>query len=91
MYKLYTSAVELLDVAAEKYGERVAFRDAADEITFSGLQSLSRRLATALMKKTDTGRTRPVMVYKINSDIYGQYVCRQSVCPDGLRSTACKI
>ncbi|MBQ3124878.1 MAG: amino acid adenylation domain-containing protein [Clostridia bacterium] len=63
MYKLYTSAVELLDVAAEKYGERVAFRDAADEITFSGLQSLSRRLATALMKKTDTGRTRPVMVY----------------------------
>lgn len=63
MYKLYTSAVELLDVAAGKYGERVAFRDAADEITFSGLQSLSRRLATALMKSTDTGRTRPVMVY----------------------------
>ncbi|MEE0410803.1 MAG: AMP-binding protein, partial [Clostridia bacterium] len=72
MYKLYTSAVELLDTAAEKFGDRVAFSDAYGEITFAVLQSQSRKLATALMTKTDTGRTRPVMVYlpkSINSII----------------------
>lgn len=63
MNKLYTSAVELLDIAAEKYSDRVAFRDAYGEITFAELQTASRKLATALMKNTDTGRTRPVMVY----------------------------
>ena len=63
MYKLYTSAVELLDTAAEKFGDRVAFRDAYGEITFAGLKTASRKLATALMTKADTGRTRPVMVY----------------------------
>ena len=63
MYKLYTSAVELVDVAAERFGDRVAFRDAYGEITFTELKTASRKLATALMKATDTGRTRPVMVY----------------------------
>ncbi len=63
MYKLYTSAVELLDSAAEKFGTRVAFADAYGEITFAELQKRSRILATKLMERTKTGATMPVMVY----------------------------
>ena len=63
MDRLYTSAAELVDFAAQSYGENIAFSDAYGEISFADLQTQSRKLATALMAKATTGRMMPVMVY----------------------------
>ncbi len=63
MNKHYTSAVELVDRAAEKFSDRIAFCDGVNEISFSGLCTKSRTLATQLMKRVKTGPTLPVMVY----------------------------
>ena len=63
MNNLFTSAVELLDFASDRYGDSIAFSDAYGEISFFELKNASRKLATALINTTDTGRTRPVMVY----------------------------
>lgn len=59
----YTSAAELVDRAAEKFGEDIAFKDSDGEISFVMLRDRSRALASRLMSLTETGRTRPVMVY----------------------------
>lgn len=63
MDRLYTSAAELLDFAAQSYGGKIAFSDAYGEISFSDLHTKSRTLATNLMAQVITGRTLPIMVY----------------------------
>lgn len=63
MNKLYTSAVQLLDTAVEKFSGRCAFSDAFGSITFDELRNLSRQLASSLIGAAVTGRTKPVMVY----------------------------
>ena len=63
MIKLYTSSAELVDFAAEKYGDRTAFSDTYGSISFKELQKSSRILASSLMRAVTTGKTLPVMVY----------------------------
>ena len=63
MNKHFTSAVELVDRAAEKYKDRTAFYDGANEISFSELRDKARTLATNIMGKVKTGPTLPIMVY----------------------------
>lgn len=58
-----TSAVELLDRAAEKFGNDIAFKDNDGEISFIELREKSRSLAAGLMKSAETGRMKPVMIY----------------------------
>lgn len=58
-----TSAVELLDRAAEKFGNDIAFKDNDGEISFIELRDKSRSLAAGLMKSAETGRMKPVMIY----------------------------
>ena len=67
-----TSSVWLLERAAEKFGEDIAFKDAYGQISFKELRDKSRCAASQLIKKADTGRLRPIMVYlpkSINSII----------------------
>lgn len=67
-----TSSVWLLERAAEKFGEDIAFKDAYGQISFKDLREKSRSVASQLIKKADTGRLRPIMVYlpkSINSII----------------------
>ncbi len=59
----YTSAVSLLDNAAEKFGNDTAFKDADGSISFVALRDSARILASRLTQTVKTGRTRPVMVY----------------------------
>lgn len=59
----YTSAAELVDEAAVRFGDNIAFKDAHGEISFNELRSQSRIVAAELMEETETGRTKPVMVY----------------------------
>lgn len=59
----YTSAAELVDIAAVKFGNDTAFKDFESEISFSDLQKKSRITATALINTFETGRTKPVMIY----------------------------
>lgn len=59
----YTSAAELVDIAAQRFGNSIAFKDAFGKISFSELREKSRVLASRLMENADTGRTKPVMVY----------------------------
>ena len=63
MDKLFTSSVQLVDYAAEKYGDNIAFSDAYAEISFSDLKKQAQTLASNLMAKVHTGRMLPVMVY----------------------------
>ena len=63
MNKHYTSAVGLLDRAAMKFGDRVAFYDGTNEISFCTLRRKAQTLATALMSKVSTGPALPIMVY----------------------------
>lgn len=67
-----TSSVWLLERAAEKFGEDIAFKDAYGQISFKELRDKSRCAASQIMKNADTGRLRPIMVYlpkSINSII----------------------
>ena len=59
----YTSAAELVDRAAVKFGDDIAFKDAACEISFRQLREQSRLFASQLVKHAKTGRTKPIMVY----------------------------
>ncbi len=59
----YTSAAELVDIAAARFGNNIAFKDFEGEISFKALQEKSRIIATALIKSVITGRTKPVMIY----------------------------
>ena len=63
MEKLFTSAVTLLDNAAQKYGDRTAFKDKDGSVSFAELRVTSRILASSLIKSAKTGNTRPVMIY----------------------------
>lgn len=66
------SAVSLLEAAAEKYKDRIAFEDKDGVISFDNLKSKSRCIATALIEKCETGKLKPVIVYlpkSINSII----------------------
>ncbi len=58
-----TSSVWLLERAAEKFGEDIAFKDAYGQISFKELQKLSKSVASELIKNTEAGRLRPIMVY----------------------------
>lgn len=59
----YMSSVQLLERAAELYGEDTAFRDFEGSISFKELKEKSRSAAAGIMSRVKTGRTRPVMVY----------------------------
>ena len=59
----YTSAVSMLDKAAERFGSATAFRDAYGSISFECLYKTSRILASRLADTVTTSRTSPVMVY----------------------------
>ncbi|MCH5211558.1 MAG: amino acid adenylation domain-containing protein [Oscillospiraceae bacterium] len=63
METLYTTAVMLVDEAAEKFGSKIAFKDAETEISFAELSKKSRVLASQLIDKAKTGRLHPVMVF----------------------------
>lgn len=72
MRNAFTSAVELLDIGAEKFGNATAFKDTFGTISFTELRSNARVLATNLMNNVTTGALHPVMVYlpkSINSII----------------------
>ena len=59
----YTSAVELLERASEKFGESIAFKDTNGEISFGDLREKSRLVAQGLLNSVKCGRTNPIMVY----------------------------
>lgn len=59
----YKSAVELVESAAAKFGDKTAFKDAYKAISFIELDNLSKRLATGLINTVTTGSHLPVMVY----------------------------
>ncbi|MDD6763053.1 MAG: amino acid adenylation domain-containing protein [Clostridiales bacterium] len=59
----YTSAAELVLRAAQLYGDDTAFKDKDGKISFIGLKESAYALASGLMKRAETGRTKPVMVY----------------------------
>lgn len=63
MRKAFNSAVELLDFAAEQYGNSTAFKDTLGTISFAELRDKSRALATQLLCRAKTGALSPVMVY----------------------------
>lgn len=60
---LYTSAAALADIAAAKFGDKTAFKDAEGEISFEQLAELARRIAAGLINNAASGRTHPIMVY----------------------------
>lgn len=57
------SVVKLLDRAAEKFADRIAFEDKDGEISFFELRKKSLSIAAALTDSVKTGRTSPVIVY----------------------------
>lgn len=57
------SITDLLEYAAANFGQRTAFSDKDGEITFACLKNKSQTIAAALLNKTQTGRTKPIMVY----------------------------
>lgn len=59
----YKSAVELVDYAAKKFGNKTAFKDAFEDVSFNELENLSKRLATGLINSVPTGAYLPVMIY----------------------------
>ena len=60
----YNSAVRLLDEAAKKYKNKTAVIDEYDQIDFAGMQLLSRRLGTGLIKTASKdAHIMPVMVF----------------------------
>ena len=63
METLYTTSAMLVDEAAEKFGDKIAFKDAECEISFTELKEKSRAFASQLMAGSKTGRLNPVMVF----------------------------
>lgn len=59
----YTSAAILLDRAAEKFGDDIAFKDATASISFKSLRCQARIVASRLAETVKTGSSCPVMVY----------------------------
>lgn len=57
------SVVKLLDRAAEKFADRIAFEDKDGEISFFELRKKSLSIAAALTDSVKTGRTSPIIVY----------------------------
>lgn len=58
------SAVRLLDVSAEKYGNKTAVTDENESFSFCRLRSIGLSIATALLKSKDNAyMPMPVMVY----------------------------
>ncbi len=58
------SAVRLLDIVAEKYGDKTAISDEWGEITFKELQKKGKAVGTVLAKTTSDGyMPSPVIVY----------------------------
>ena len=51
----YTSAVELLERASEKFGESIAFKDTNGEISFGDLREKSRLVAQGLLNSVKCG------------------------------------
>ena len=51
--------VEMLERAASKYGEKVAFSDPDKEITFSGLKEMALRTAVCLADMKGRDRLKP--------------------------------
>lgn len=58
-----TNITDLLEYAVKNYPDRTAFSDADGEITFKELQNTAKSIASALLTRTTTGRTSPVIVY----------------------------
>lgn len=62
--KHINSAVRLLDIAAEKYSDKIAVADEWGEISYGGLRALAMRAGAALIKSNAEGYMPcPVMVY----------------------------
>lgn len=63
MNTLYTSAAQLAERAAKKFGNRIAFNDAYGNITFDELYKTACLLAANLSDAVKTNRYSPIMVY----------------------------
>lgn len=53
--KHINSAVRLLDIAAEKYSDKIAVADEWGEISYGGLRALAMRAGAALIKSNAEG------------------------------------
>lgn len=72
MDKMMQSAVCLLEQAAEKFKDKTVFEDKDGAISFEDLRAKSRIVGSELIKRVETGRKSPVIVYlpkSINSII----------------------
>ncbi|MCC8168907.1 MAG: amino acid adenylation domain-containing protein [Oscillospiraceae bacterium] len=57
------STVQLLDGAAKRFADRIAFADKDGEISFSELRDSALRVAGGIKKYVETGGIKPIIVY----------------------------
>lgn len=57
------SAVCLLEQAAEKFGDKTAFEDNDNKISFKELRAKSRALASGILSRVKTGREYPIIIH----------------------------
>lgn len=87
METMMQSAVCLLEQAAEKFKNKTVFEDKDGSISFEELREKSRIIGSELIKRVETGRKCPVIVYlpekhKINNQLYGFALQCVTVCAD---------
>ena len=63
METMMQSAVRLLEQAAEKFKNKTVFEDKDGSISFEELREKSRIIGSELIKRVETGRKCPVIVY----------------------------
>ena len=63
METMMQSAVCLLEQAAEKFKNKTVFEDKDGSISFEELREKSRKIGSELIKRVETGRKCPVIVY----------------------------
>mgnify|MGYP000720122489 CR=1 FL=1 len=63
METMMQSAVCLLEQAAEKFKNKTVFEDKDGSISFEELREKSRIIGSELIKRVETGRKCPVIVY----------------------------
>lgn len=57
------SAIEYLDISANKYPEKIAFKDEKDSITYSNLQRNARSIGSFIAESLDEEVRKPVVVF----------------------------
>lgn len=60
---MINSAAALLERAAQKFPESIAFEDKDNSITFAALRYKSRSVGSALLKRAETGAKNPVVIF----------------------------